>query len=318
MKIVQLTLGSLTEVLKKTLSLDSNSTENILNLLFQFVVDENNLCNKAGDIFYIDKTMASRLLNNKDNVPLELQNAVAFIKEHDALTNYFRDNLPFKPEKDYSFIKRITDIIKADKGLSDRQREEYLGLARLETVYEFLTRIFIYCVMTDNKKSVEKKTSTQERYHPLTQIEYSDDVDEEESKLPYLTSLLDAYSDCEKGKITLEVLNKYPKYEQNLSRQRKSYYAAETLRRGPRDVYGEDENDQFEILKEETFDGVIDVWEMDYDHGFDCLNAVMAQASQIRVDRCILARETNWIGNSEKKGVCHILVNNQRIKGWVK
>ncbi len=318
MKITVLNLGSLTVVLKKTLNLDSNSTENVLNVLFQFVVEKNNLCNKAGDPFYIDKTMASRLLNNKDNVPIELQNAVASTVGHHVFTNYFRETMPFKPEKDFSFLKQMTDIIKADKSLPDSQKEEYLELAKTETIYEFLARVFVYCVMTGNKKSVGEKSATQEKYYPLTQMDYSDDVDEEESKLPYLTSLLDAYTDCEKGEITLAGLSQYPKYEQNFSRQRKSYYAAETLRRGTRDVYGENEKDQFEILKDETFDGVIDVWEMEHRHGFDCLNAVMAQAAQIRVDRCLLARETNWIGNNEKKGVCHILVNDQRIKGWVK
>jgi hypothetical protein len=59
------------------------------------------------------------------------------------------------------------------------------------------------------------------------------------------------------------------------------------------------------------------VHSQDFPHGFARLNKVMAQAATIRVDKCLLSRLPDWIGASEKKGVCHILVNDRRIKGWV-
>ena len=47
------------------------------------------------------------------------------------------------------------------------------------------------------------------------------------------------------------------------------------------------------------------------------LLAVLAQATHIRIDRCWLCRDTDWIGNSQRKGVCHILANDGTIWKWV-
>lgn len=141
-----------------------------------------------------------------------------------------------------------------------------------------------------------------------------DDLTEDE--LPYVSELLAAYANAEGlDELTKEELETYLKYKKNFQRQRKDYYAAESVRRGTREAFGESDPDQFETLKNETHDGIIEVHERDYAHGFDRLNAVMSQAAITPISKCAL-RETDWIGNSEKKGVCHFLVNDGRIK-WV-
>lgn len=38
---------------------------------------------------------------------------------------------------------------------------------------------------------------------------------------------------------------------------------------------------------------------------------------QAPVDQCWIARDTVWIGNAQKKGVCHVLVNEGKLEGWV-
>jgi len=104
---------------------------------------------------------------------------------------------------------------------------------------------------------------------------------------------------------------------EHYKRQRKDFYAAESVRQGTRETYGDTDPDQFEVLKEETYDGVIDVWEQKHLNGYIRLNAVLAQATHIRIDRCWLCRDTDWIGNSQRKGVCHILANDGIITKWV-
>jgi hypothetical protein len=68
-------------------------------------------------------------------------------------------------------------------------------------------------------------------------------------------------------------------------------------------------------LKDETHNGIVEVHERNYDHGYARLNAVMSQAAPVPISKCVL-RETDRIGNSDKKGACHFLVNDGRIK-WV-
>ena len=55
------------------------------------------------------------------------------------------------------------------------------------------------------------------------------------------------------------------------------------------------------ILKEETYDGIIDVYENEYPHGLARLKGVMSQAALIRVDKCVYSQIPNWIGASERK-----------------
>lgn len=135
-------------------------------------------------------------------------------------------------------------------------------------------------------------------------------------ELPYVTELLAAYADAEGlDELSKDELESYKKYKENFQRQRKDYYAAESVRRGTRETFGETDADQFNTLKNETHDGIIEVHEKDYPHGFARLNEVMSRAAIVPISKCVL-RETDWIGNSEKKGVCHFLVNDGRIK-WV-
>lgn len=150
--------------------------------------------------------------------------------------------------------------------------------------------------------------------HPETLLP-PDEIAAEE--LPYITALLEAYADAERlDVLTKEQLNAYKKYKKNFERQRKDYYAAESVRRKTMEVFGDSDIDQFNTLKDETHDGIIDTHIQDYENGFVRLNAVMSQASIITINKCLLIRETDWIGNSEKKGVCHFLVNDGLIK-WV-
>ena len=134
--------------------------------------------------------------------------------------------------------------------------------------------------------------------------------------MPYVEALLEAYADAEGlSELSKDELGSYHKYKKNFQRQRKDYYAAESVRRGTCEAFGNADPDQFETLKNETYDGIVDIHEQDYDNGFDRLGAVMTQAAITPISKCTL-RETDWIGNSEKKGVCHFLVNDGRIK-WV-
>ena len=50
-------------------------------------------------------------------------------------------------------------------------------------------------------------------------------------------------------------LLEYPKLKSDFERRRKDYYAAETIRRGSERCF-ETDLYQFEVLKDETYDGV--------------------------------------------------------------
>lgn len=139
--------------------------------------------------------------------------------------------------------------------------------------------------------------------------------DSDESR--YITALLQVYSK-KIGKKFESIIDvkEYDKAYRHLTRQRETYFAAETIRREVRDVFTN--NDEFEKLKNEIFSGIVEVYEDDYESGCDRLKNVLSQAVSLPSLSTLLDRKFNWITSDERKGVCHMLVNDQKISGWEK
>jgi hypothetical protein len=118
--------------------------------------------------------------------------------------------------------------------------------------------------------------TTQKRFKQLKNITPPEEVAEQE--ILYIKKLMDVYREAEGiAEFSRDTLKQYDsKYGEHFKRQRKDFYAAESVRQGTRETYGETDPDQFEVLKEETYDGVIDVWEQYYSNGLVRLNTVLA------------------------------------------
>lgn len=158
--------------------------------------------------------------------------------------------------------------------------------------------------------------SSESKKHPLPRIPAPDRIVESERK--YVNALLDVYR--EKTSIpdlTLDGLTTYPDLDKHLKRQRDDYFDAELLRRGTRDIYSDDGEEYFDVFLEEILTGVIDTFEAEYDSGYARLGAVLTAAAQTSTEQCFISRDTLWVGNHQKKGACHVLVNRKKLNGWV-
>jgi len=143
-----------------------------------------------------------------------------------------------------------------------------------------------------------------------------DEILEDESS--YINELLSAYGDAEKVEgFNKTDLPRYPEYSEDLSERRIDYFAAETIRRGVLELAHGKLAGQFDVLKTETLTGVKDTERQKHDNGYERMLAVMMQATVIPVSNYILSQSHYWISNSIKKGVCHVLVNDGKLK-WVK
>lgn len=138
----------------------------------------------------------------------------------------------------------------------------------------------------------------------------------EEEELPYVNALLEVYSEDSEIPIqSTDDLKKYNDYYTHFQRQRKDYYSIETIRRFVRDTFTDD-ND-FLCFKNEVYNGIIDVYEEKYKNGYQRLKEVLKQASQINTNKALLDSYLHLIGSSEKKGACHLLVNDDKLR-WKK
>lgn len=328
----RLNFASYAKSIKKGIPKASNVE--ITRLLLNFIVEKDNVVNSKGGLYNINDSYSSLWWNQREDIPAPIKKAAALTEIISEATDYFEDKIivALSPQKELDTYNSILDLIKKDSTIAEDHKNYLISLYEANEIGEFLSQTFLYALQKDNKSleqtsttnisptasitdDVNKLTELLKQYPKPVQLIPQDNLDEHE--MIYITELLAAYAD-EEGVPQIEKnnLENYPKYKKNFARQRKDYYAAETIRQSARDPLGLNGTDEFNVLKEETLDGIIDVHEDCYNSGFERLNSVMKHVTTIQLNKSWLTRLPGWISNSEKKGFCHMLVNDRQIK-WV-
>lgn len=275
----------------------------------------------------------SRLFNFKDDVHGDIIALASTEKIIESMPESFVSKVvPYlKPTQIEDMKESLRRLIDGDMSIAPNKKKDLLSLVDKDDLSCFLSEVYLYALNRSNKAVVGKydmEVATEiapddiallnkiySKYpRPKEMVVPNEPTDEE---LAYITQLLEAYAEAAGvTELSRSALSGYPKYNNDLRQRRKEYYAAETIRRGTREVFKESDADQFELLKEETYDGIFDIHSQDYKSGYDRLLKVMTQVSSIQINKCSLSKLPEWIGNKEKKGVCHILANDGRIS-WV-
>lgn len=129
-------------------------------------------------------------------------------------------------------------------------------------------------------------------------------------EIPYVTALLDAYSDHEGVKVEQTALNQFPKFEKHFRLTRTSFYSAESLKAFSRDHLPENE---FGRLQGEIYDGVQETYIDDQPNGFQKVIDVTKAAIDMQItDHALLPVLTT----GDRRGICHQLVNEGQLI-WV-
>lgn len=139
-----------------------------------------------------------------------------------------------------------------------------------------------------------------------------------EHELPYINALCEVYAEKISQAVTPESFDTLPaNLRKNYSEQRRAYYAAESIQRSVRDVFADGEQ-QFNNLKDDAYEGISPTYYDDrYATGYERLQAVLEKITNTTLSKSTFVNLIGLIGNLEKKGICHILVNDERIKSWV-
>lgn len=132
----------------------------------------------------------------------------------------------------------------------------------------------------------------------------------------YVRELLAAYADAEKaGRLTQADLDALPsKYKRNFSDQRINYYSAVRIDRFIRESIADGEA-EVNKWKNGTYDYIKDTLWDDYDNGYRRLIAVMKKVVDSDSES-VISSFGNLVHAKEKKGVCHLLVNDGTMT-WV-
>lgn len=302
----------------KTALFEQISDEDLVNLLISDMVTNLELTAKNDAPYYMDKRLISKLMNNKINIPIVLRKSLAEdVTSVDHLETYFSKVLIPKiiPEKTKALCDALTtkaadydeipgDILSEIKCCANERRT-----ARLIALV-FRLALTVPNKITQAQSKNKRPVSTTDHRHPIKSVENS-----EENDIYCLKAIFEAY----RSKTGMEknfCIEDFPQYKRHFQRQKEAYFAAEAVRHASRDAFLDDE-DPFEELLEESYDGIIEVWEKQYPDGLDRMEAVLSQAVQISMESNLISRETAWITVRVKKGLCHVLVNEGRIEGWV-
>ena len=134
----------------------------------------------------------------------------------------------------------------------------------------------------------------------------------------YIVELYHAYGDAvDNDAFDSSNFDEYPEYRDDLDERRVDFYAAETIRRGVMELGKAGLSSQYDVLKDETYSNVKDTERGRHPNGYERMLAVMTQAVGLPVTNYILSNSPYWISGKIKKGVCHQLVIDGKLK-WVK
>lgn len=309
----------------------------ITKLLLGLIVNNENVLNINGEPYTINSYYNNRWWHQFDDIPKSIKEAAASTEIMSKATAYFDEEIMTKlsPQKESDMYSSLIDLINDDVYMSENTRNKLLKLYKENDLTEFLKETFLYAIQKNNKapdnskdKEHNEKAISSDILEDVNKLEellqafprpisIIPPEDLKDDEMTYISELLAAYAEhAGVDVIDKDKLGDYPNYKKNFERQRKDYYAAETIRQSARDTLTFCKNDEFLILKEETYDGVIDVCEDDYENGFDRLKSVMKHVTTVQLNKSLLCKLPGWISNSEKKGVCHMIVDDGDIK-WV-
>lgn len=296
------------------------SIKNLIDNFYDVVSIPANLKNKENDVISVTKEYASFIFNRKKNPHLKIREHANDEVVRKEIEVHFVTKILNNIKKDSvnELIYQFQTIIKNDKSIYPEKRKELLNFSKNNSSTKFLSEVYLFSLSRDNviPNKIKQLSFDDIKDNPLPEEKVPVNIANHERR--YVKALEEVYAEKTGDKnLKTKNMEAYPKEQDHFKRQRIDYYAAEAVRRATRDIYSDNEEKYFKTFLDEIYNGIIDVYERDYDTGFKRLEEVLIEAKNTRADQSRICSDTKWIGNSQKKGACHILVNEKRLNGWL-
>lgn len=296
----------------------------ITRALFEPIVSQEDVVNRNGNPYVVESKYSKAWCNQDTDIPENIKVAAGKQEIVEEIGAYFNDHIVdnlinrMQESQMYSALLNLVNNSNLQNDQKTQLKDYYSSGDRVE----FLAQSFLFAVVGDNLAEDDDANEEivdveirqfKQTYKKPSAIEPPSDIEDHE--LGYVRELYRVYHE-ETGEdyVRPEDLESQPKYKRDFERQRRDYYKAETIHRELRDTVQIDEEASFTVLKDEMYDGVIDTRDDDYESSFKRLTAVMKHATTVPISHNLDNITLNWVGPGEKKGVCHMLVNDGRLK----
>lgn len=301
--------------------------------LLNYVIEDENIVNEKGQPYFIQRKEYTEFFNGTKNLYPILRNSVSYysVRQNieDNISDLFDDLI--KEDEHELVAKELLEALKLDNEIDANLKSEIESLD-INDPYSIVAKIYIYALGNNNKTvSAPKKAEVVTPKDPEEAINeiikllgdlpkpVALDIPPEISatEMVYVSAILEAFAE-DSGVLLVsqdELISKseYAKYKRQFDRYRREYYAAESIRESIKDTKLLKDKDYFEELENEAYDAVIDKVEEPAATSYDRMTKVLSHATTITLSS-LLARIPNWVRSNEKKGLCHILVNEERVK----
>lgn len=304
---------------------------NVVRLILNSVTSCNNATNPAKGA-YFESRECLEYFRAESNVSPKIAEATKNSGVCKFALEYFSNDFlePILPQRENNIVNKLVNIMKTDPEIPKATMDMFDDFVETGKYSELYYQAFLYCLGSpnnqnrDNKK--KKKVKSDEVWACLTEldtvmkrfpkpVQLTPPEVLAEIELDYSAQLLSAYSDDAKEEINNEnVLQS--RYGSHYKRQRHDFYSAESVRRAVLEAFSPDE-DVFGDFKKEVHSLIIDEYEDQKGNPpLDVAKAVIKYAGNANMSKSVLVHLPKWVGAEEKKGACHMLVNDGRIK-WV-
>ena len=98
--------------------------------------------------------------------------------------------------------------------------------------------------------------------------------------------------------------------------QRLSYYDAQSVATSITNILIDGE-DELDMLENEIWSGIIMDYADDHPDGYTRMRAVLDRATSTSIEGTVLSQIRNLLSARVKKGICHMLVDDEHIRSWV-
>ncbi|MCR1862212.1 ABC-three component system protein [Limosilactobacillus reuteri] len=291
-----------------------------------------------GEEYAVSSGRASELLNRKRNPDTQISAGADNPKVLATIGDYFDSTvleLLMMGDSLDALNDELIGEINSDVHMQRGIKKELLEKSKSSNISSLLAAIFLYVVKVDNTGKPER-TLESIKDVPLSSVSF----DSQDNKLhissltiplpesiaprnirndefKYLNALCQAYSDKLGMTISIDNIDSCPKkrFRNDFNDERNYYNSVQSRIRGVREIFS-DVDEQYDVLKKEAYEGIKETYLDDYPDGFKRLMEVLKKITSTSLNRSQLVK-LDIIGNAERKGLCHVLVNDGYINSWV-
>ena len=163
----RLSFASYVNCLKKKLQRPYNQDLEITRFLLEFLQLEGTdyeAHDRNGNGIVVNKTMASNLLNNKENVHRSIQDNCDSDIVINGVEEFFTNEILeiVSPHLQDDLIEDMVKIINADISISESKKKDFFQKIQENNISGFLSSVFLYAVKKENKIDKQMKNSKED------------------------------------------------------------------------------------------------------------------------------------------------------------